>query len=64
MSDGFTKNRVLPLPGAADYKDIFVSCVFRLLRAAVHGETFRLRKRDSALKYRVCVRLYVLGVSP
>ena len=32
----------LAAAGTADYKDIFVSCVFRLLRAAVHGEPFRL----------------------
>ena len=50
--------------GTADHKDIFVSCIFRLLRAAVHGEPFRLCKRDIVLKYRVCVRFYVVGCPP
>ena len=39
----FHKEPGLAAAGTADYKDIFVSCVFRLLRAAVHGKPFRLR---------------------
>ena len=54
----------LAAAGTADYKNVLVAGIFRLLRAAVHGESFRLREGDIVLKYRVCVRLYVLGVSP
>ena len=54
----------LAAAGTTDYKNVLVAGIFRLLRAAVHGEPFRLREGDIVLKYRVCVRLYVLGVSP
>ena len=49
--------------GAA-VKNVLVPRILWLLRAAVHGEPFRLRKRDIVLKYRVYVRLYVLCRSP
>jgi len=60
----FDEKPGLAAAGTADHKDIFIPCVFRLLRAAVHGKPFRLRERDIVLKYRVYVRLYVLGGSP
>ena len=60
----FDEKPCLAAAGTADYKDIFVSCVFRLLRAAVHGEPFRLREGDIVLKYGVYVRFYVLRRSP
>ena len=60
----FHKEPGLAAAGTADYKNIFVSCVFRLLRAAVHGKPFRLREGDIVLKYWVCVWLYVLGCPP
>ena len=41
--------------GAADHKDIFIPCVLRLLRAAVHRQPFRLRKQHIVLKNRVDV---------
>ena len=60
----FDKKPCLAAAGTADYKDIFVPCILWLLRAAVHGEPFRLCEGDIVLKYRVCVRLYVLGCPP
>ncbi len=54
----------LAAAGTADYKDIFVPCILRLLRSAVHGEPFRLCQGDIVLKYRVYVRLYVLRSPP
>jgi hypothetical protein len=60
----FDEKPCLAAAGTADHKDIFVSCIFRLLRAAVHGEPFRLCQWDIVLKYRVCVRLYIVGGSP
>ena len=60
----FDEKPCLAAAGTADHKDIFVSCIFRLLRAAVHGEPFRLCKRDIVLKYRVGVGLNVVGISP
>ena len=48
----------------ADYKNVLVAGIFWLLRAAVHGEPFCLREGDIVFKYRVCVRLYVLGCPP
>ena len=60
----FDEKPGLAAAGTADYKNVFVAGVFRLLRAAVHGESFRLRKRDIVLKYRVCVRFYVVGCPP
>ena len=39
------------------------STLSKALRAAVHGEPFRLREGDIVLKYRVCVRLYVFCVA-
>ena len=41
-----------------------LSILLFLLRAAVHGEPFRLCQWDIVLKYRVCVRLYIVGGSP
>ena len=58
------KKPCLAAAGTADYKNVFVSRIFWLLRAAVHGEPFRLRKWDIVLKYGVCVRLYVLRLPP
>ena len=60
----FDKKAGLAAAGTADYKNVLVAGIFRLLRAAVHGEPFRLREGDIVLKYRVCVRLYVLGCPP
>ena len=60
----FDEKAGLAAAGTADYKNVLVAGIFWLLRAAVHGKPFRLRKRDIVLKYRVYVRLYVLGGSP
>ncbi len=60
----FDEKADLAAAGIADYKNVFVAGVFRLLRAAVHGEPFRLCKRDIVLKYRVGVGLNVVGISP
>ena len=54
----------LAAAGTADYKDIFIPRVLRLLGAAVHGKPFRLRQGDIVLKYGVYVRLYVLCRPP
>ena len=50
--------------GAADHKDIFIPCVLRLLRAAVHRQPFRLREQHIVLKNRVDVGLYIFGFAP
>ena len=60
----FDEKAGLAAAGTADYKNVLVAGIFRLLRAAVHGEPFRLREGDIVLKYRVYVRLYVLCRSP
>ena len=60
----FDEKAGLAAAGTADHKDIFVSCILRLFRAAVHGKPFRLCERDIVLKYRVYVRLYVLRSPP
>ena len=49
---------------AADHHDVFISRVFRLLRAAVHGKSFGLRQNDVVLKIRVDVGLYIFSVAP
>ncbi len=54
----------LAAAGAADHKDIFIPRIFRLLRAAVHGEPFRLRERDIVFKNGVYVRFYILRRPP
>jgi len=48
----FHKEPGLAAAGTADYKDIFISCVFRLLRAAVHGEPFRICEKILLVPYR------------
>ena len=40
------KEPCLAAAGAADDQDIFISCRFRILRAAGHGEAFRPGQRD------------------
>jgi len=52
------------LDKAADHHDVFISRIFRLLRAAVHGKAFGLRQNDVVLKIRVDVGLYIFGVAP
>ena len=60
----FDEKPCLAAAGTANHKDILIPRVFRLLWSAVHGKPFRLRKRDIVLKYRVGVRLYIVGISP
>ena len=54
----------LAAAGTADYKDIFIPRVLRLLGAAVHGKPFRLRQQHVILKYRVGVGLNIFGSPP
>ena len=54
----------LAAAGTADHKDIFVSRVLWLRRAAVHGKPFRLRKRDIVLKYWGGVGFNIVGIAP
>ena len=54
----------LAAAAAADHHDVFISRIFRLLRAAVHGKAFGLRQNDVVLKIRVDVGLYIFGVAP
>ena len=60
----FDEKSRLAATRTADYKDIFIPCVFRLLRAAVHRQPFRLCEQHIVLKIRVNVWLNVLGFSP
>ena len=61
---GLYEKAGLAAAGTADNKNVFVSCVLRLLRAAVHGKAFRLCQNDVVLKLRVYVGLNIFGVSP
>ena len=61
---GLNEKSCLAGAGTADYKDIFIPCVFRLLRTAVHGKAFRLREQHIVLKNRVDVGLYIFGFAP
>jgi hypothetical protein len=60
----FYKEPGFTAAGTADHKDIFIPRIFRLLRAAVHGEPFSLCQRDIVLKYWVGVGLNIVGISP
>lgn len=54
----------LAAAGAADYKNIFVSCILRVLRAAAHHQPFGLRQQHVIFKHGVDIRLYILGIAP
>ena len=49
---------------AAHHKHVFVPCVLRLLRAAVHHQPFRLCEQHIVFKHRVDVRAYIVGAAP
>ena len=50
--------------GTTDHNHVFVPGVFRILRAAAHGQSFRLGQNDVILKHRVNVWLNVLRPPP
>ena len=54
----------LAAAGTTDNKDIFVSCILRLLRAAAHHQPFRLGEQHVIFKNRVDIRLYILRAAP
>ena len=54
----------LAAAGTADNKDVFVPCVFGLLRAAANHQPFGLRQNDVVLKYRVNIGFYILCAAP
>ena len=49
---------------SANNQNIFISCILRLLRAAVHSQSFRLRQQHIIFKNRVDIWLYILCVAP
>ena len=56
------KEAGLAAAGTADHKDILIPRVLRLLRAAVHGEPFRLCEGDIVLKYGVDSLQFLCGL--
>ena len=60
----FNEKAGLAAAASSDNKDIFVSCILWLLRAAAHHQPFGLCQKHVVFKYRVNIGLDVLGVSP
>ena len=61
---GFHKKASLAGTGTADNKNIFISCILRLLWSARHHQPFRFCQYDIVLKDRIDIRLYSLCISP
>ena len=61
---GLYEKAGLAAAGTADNKNVFVSCILRLLRAAAHHQPFGLRQQHIIFKYRVDIRLYILRAAP
>ena len=60
----FNEKAGLAAAASSDNKDIFVSCILWLLRAAAHHQPFGLCQKHVVFKYRVNIGLDVLGVPP
>ena len=61
---GLYKKPRFAAAGAADYKYVFVSCIFRVLRATTHHQPFGLRQQHVIFKHGVDIWLYILGIAP
>lgn len=61
---GFHKKASLAGTGTADNKNVFISCILRLLWSARHHQPFRFCQYDIVLKDRIDIRLYILCISP
>jgi len=61
---GLYEKAGLAAAGTADNKNVFVSCILRLLRAAAHHQPFGLRQQHVIFKNGVDIRLYILRTAP
>ena len=61
---GFDEKAGFAASAAAHHQHVFVPCVLRLLRAAVHHQPFRLCEQHIVFKHRVDVRAYIVGAAP
>ena len=60
----FDKKSGLSAAAAADYYNIFVAGVLRLLWSAAHCQAFRLCQKQIIFKYGVDIRPYIVCCSP
>ena len=61
---GLYEKAGLAAAGTADNKNVFVSCILRLLRAAAHHQPFSLCQQHVVFKNGVDIRFYILRAAP
>ena len=61
---GLYEKAGLAAAGTADNKNVFVSCILRLLRAAAHHQPFSLCQQHVIFKNGVDIRFYILRAAP